>query len=184
MRPRQIALALFPLPLLLTGLALSQEPRPKPEPTPKPVVGERAPGFRLNDHTGHAVDLPLADDEHWTVVAFFPKAATPGCTREVCSLRDAAAELEALGVQVFGASLDDVQALAAFVDAQELNYGLLSDPDGSAARKCGVLPADGRYAQRVTLVIDEKGVLRHVDDGVQVSSHGTDIAKLVRELQG
>ena len=87
-------------------------------------------------------------------------------------------------MQVFGASLDDVQSLADFAEAQELNFGLLSDPDGSAAHKYGVLPKEGRYARRVTFVIDDQGVLRHIDDGVQVSTHGTDIVELVRELQG
>lgn len=184
MRTRSLVLALVPLPLLFAGLASSQEPRPKESPSSRPAVGERAPSFRLNDHTGRAVELPLIEENAWTVIAFFPKASTPGCTREVCSVRDSSEELAALGVHVFGASLDDVQDLAKFAEDQQLDFGLLSDPDGSLARKYDVLPKDGGYTNRVTFVIDGKGVLRHVDEGVQVSTHGADLAKLIRGLQG
>lgn len=76
MKPIALAAALVGLPLILAGLASSQEPRPKPAPTP--VVGERAPAFQLNDHTGRGTELPIGDEESWTVLAFFPKAATPG----------------------------------------------------------------------------------------------------------
>jgi peroxiredoxin len=77
-----------------------------------------------------------------------------------------------------------VSALAAFAEAQELNFGLLSDPDASATRKLGALSERGRYAGRISFVIDDKGVLRHVDREVDVSSHGTDIAALVKKLRG
>ncbi len=80
-------------------------------------------------------------------------------------------------------SLDDVAALAAFAQAQELAFPLLSDPDGSAARKYGVLMEDRPFARRVTFVIDDKGILRHVDEKVDVSKHGEDIAGLIEKLK-
>lgn len=58
---------------------------------------------------------------------------------------------------------------------------LLSDPDGSAAKKYGVL--SGRFASRATFVIDETGKLVHIDNSVDVSSHGTDLVALVKKLQ-
>lgn len=57
------------------GLVLLQED--KPAPAPAPVVGEPAPALRLNDHTGHARRIG-GESDGWTVLAFFPKAATPG----------------------------------------------------------------------------------------------------------
>lgn len=102
----------------------------------------------------------------------------------MCSLRDAANIMDELGVDVYGLSLDDVHDLAAFAEAQELPFRLLSDPDGSAATKYGVLPVNGSYAQRVTFVIDEKGVLRHVDEKVDVTKHGNQLADLIVDLQG
>ena len=88
-----------------------------------------------------------------------------------------------MGVNVYAVSLDDVSALAAFAEAQQLNFQLLSDPDGSAAQKLGALMADRPFAQRITYVLDEKGVLRHVDTNVDVSKHGSDLVKVITDLR-
>lgn len=82
---------------------------------------------------------------------------------------------------MFGISLDDVKTQAAFAKAQEVDFMLLSDPDGSAARKYGVFA--GRFASRATFVIDETGKLLHIDNSVNVSSHGDDVVALVKKLQ-
>ena len=87
-----------------------------------------------------------------------------------------------VGIRVFGVSLDSVTDLAKFHEQQELNFPLLSDPDGSAASKYGVLPEGGRFAARVTFVIDPEGKLRAIDDKVNVDSHGEDLIMLVEEL--
>ena len=102
---------------------------------------------------------------------------------EVCSLRDAAEIMDELGVEVFGISLDDVVTQAKFVKDQELNFPLLSDPDGSVARRYGVLAAGARFPSRITFVIDDEGVVRDVNDKVNVQSHGMDLAELVVQLQ-
>jgi peroxiredoxin Q/BCP len=101
----------------------------------------------------------------------------------VCSLRDAAEDLERLDVRVLGISLDDVETQKRFAKAQELPFPLLSDPDGSVATKYRVLPEGGLYARRVTFVIDPEGVIRHVDRAVDVSRHGSDLAEAIHELQ-
>ena len=72
---------------------------------------------------------------------------------------------------------------AAFAKKERLNFSLLSDPDGSAARKYGVARPGRPFARRVTFVIDEEGVLRHVADKVDVRNHGSDLATLIRELR-
>lgn len=87
-------------------------------------------------------------------------------------------------MDVYGLSLDDVAAMAMFAKREELNFQLLSDPDGSAAAKFDVLPAKARFTKRVTFVIDDKGVLRHVDEAVKVKHHGEDLVALLRKLQG
>jgi peroxiredoxin Q/BCP len=101
----------------------------------------------------------------------------------VCSLRDAADQLAAVKTKVYGISLDDVQAQAAFAKAQGVKYALLSDPDGSAAAKYGALMAGRPFSRRVTFVIDDLGVLRAIDDKVDVTNHGADLAKRIGELQ-
>ena len=65
-----------------------------------------------------------------------------------------------------------------------MNFELLSDPDGSAAAKYGVLPPGGSYTKRVTFIIDDEGILRHIDEKVDVSKHGMQLADLIVELQG
>jgi peroxiredoxin Q/BCP len=101
----------------------------------------------------------------------------------MCSLRDAGKLFEDLGVTVHGISLDSVADQAKFVKQEELNFALLSDPDGSAAAKYQVLPGGQRYTSRVTFVIDPKGVLRHIEREVDVAAHGSDLAKLIAKLQ-
>jgi len=76
-----------------------------------------------------------------------------------------------------------VKELAQFAEKQKLPFALLSDPDGSVATKYGVLDPSGKYAQRVTFVIDDQGVLRKVLDKVDVKTHGEDLAVLVEELR-
>jgi peroxiredoxin Q/BCP len=76
-----------------------------------------------------------------------------------------------------------VKELAAFAEAQKAPYRMLSDPDGSVAAKYGVLDPSGKYAQRVTFVLDEQGVLRTVLDKVDVKTHGEDLAVLIDELK-
>lgn len=88
-----------------------------------------------------------------------------------------------MGVKVFASSLDGVGDLALFAGDQELNFRLLSDPDGSVAAKYGVLADGARFASRVTFVIDDQGILRAVDDGVKVETHGTDLVELVESLK-
>lgn len=101
----------------------------------------------------------------------------------MCSLRDVATIFDDLGVQIYGASLDSVADQAKFHEQQELTFPLLSDPDGSVAAKYGVLPDGASWTARVTFVIDPKGVLRAIDDKVQVASHGEDVIELIESLR-
>lgn len=72
---------------------------------------------------------------------------------------------------------------AKFHAEQELNFPLLSDPDGSAAKKLGAIRPGAGWTNRVTFVVDEKGVLRYRDDQVAVDTHGEDLAELVLRLR-
>jgi peroxiredoxin Q/BCP len=147
-----------------------------------PEVGKPAPSFRLNDQEGVAQAIG-GKGERWTVLAFYPKAMTGGCTKECQSLRDSANAMHAAGIQVFGLSLDSVVDQKAFHAAEELNFALLSDPDGSVAVKYGVLMKDKPFTERVTFVIDPQGVLRAIDREVDVASHGDDVVRLVETIQ-
>ena len=84
---------------------------------------------------------------------------------------------------VYGLSLDDVADMGRFHKEQNLNFKLLSDPDGSVARKYGALAKGGQYASRYSYVIDNEGVLRHIEKSVKVKSHGTDLLDKIVDLQ-
>lgn len=81
--------------------------------------------------------------------------------------------------------MDDVASQAAFAKEQELQFPLLSDPDGSVAAKYRVLRSmrGMSMASRVTFIIDDAGILRAIDNKVDVSNHGSDLAKLIAGLQ-
>jgi peroxiredoxin Q/BCP len=147
-------------------------------------VGDRPGAFTLNDENGRAVRLGDGKGHGWFVLAFYPKAMTGGCRREVCSLRDALSDLASHEVRVYGISLDDVVSQQRFSEEQKLNFPLLSDPDGSVAARYRTLPAGGQWTERVTFVVDPEGVVRHVDRGVKVDTHGADLLDVVRGLQG
>ena len=101
----------------------------------------------------------------------------------MCSLRDAAEALDTIGVEVYAASLDSVQELGQFAAKQKLLFSLLSDPDGGVATKYGVLDPSGKYAQRVTFVIDDKGIVRKVIEPADLKAHGEDLAMAIEELK-
>jgi len=176
------AMKLIPSLLLavLPCAAFLQEPAQDTK--PRAVVGAPAQAFRVNDHLGQLVAVG-GESQRWSVLAFYPKASTPGCTKEMCSLRDSSAEFDALGVDVYGVSRDSVEEVAKFAKDQSLSFRLLSDPDGSVTDKFEV-GMDGRpVAKRVTIVIDPKGVIRARDEGVKVDAHGKDMLDMLKRLQ-
>ena len=93
------------------------------------AAGNRAPAFTLTDQHGKKVKLSDFKGKK-VVVYFYPKADTPGCTKQACSLRDAFADLSKDGVQVLGVSFDKPDAQKAFKDKFTLPYDLIADPEG------------------------------------------------------
>jgi peroxiredoxin Q/BCP len=170
--------------LLTLALTIALAAGARAEDPPVLEAGMKAPDFRLNDDRGRAHRLSEANEGSWIVLAFYPKAATPGCTREVCSLRDAVTRMERLEAKVFGISLDDVASQRAFAEAQSVQFPLLSDPDASAARRYGVLDPRGTHTQRVTFLIDPAGTIRHVDRTVNVMDHGKDVIDRLNAFLG
>ncbi|MBI3947937.1 MAG: redoxin domain-containing protein [Armatimonadetes bacterium] len=98
------------------------------------------------------------------------------------SLRDEMSFLSQFNVQVFGASTDPVEANREFAERQGYPFPLLSDPDGRVAKAFGVLNAKGTAAQRWTFVIDDQGIIRHIDRKVKTDTHGKDLAEALGAL--
>jgi peroxiredoxin Q/BCP len=101
----------------------------------------------------------------------------------MCSLRDAAKDLEALGAVVVGVSADAVAAVKSFHLAQGLTFPLLADPDGTTIRAWGVQRDGSPLAQRVTFVVDPDGRVRHVETDVKPQGHGASLVETLRRMQ-
>jgi peroxiredoxin Q/BCP len=118
---------------------------------PALAVGDQAPAFNANTHTG---DLWQSEDGagrgRYLVIYFYPAAMTGGCTRQACSYRDHAADMAGLDVEVVGISADPVNNLKIFRDAHNLNFTLLSDVNGDIARRFGVpISKGGTFATTI-----------------------------------
>ena len=101
-------------------------------------LGAPAPQVTAKDQDG--VEIVFADvyAKGITLVYFYPKAETPGCTKEACSLRDAYASLHANGLQILGVSRDTPEAQKKFRDHQKLPFTLIADTDGKVAQSFAV----------------------------------------------
>lgn len=94
------------------------------------MVSYPAPAVSGVNQDGVTVNFADVYKKGPTVVFFYPKADTPGCTKQACSLRDAFADLTKQGVQVLGVSFDKAEAQKAFKDKFTLPYDLIADPEG------------------------------------------------------
>lgn len=128
-------------------------------------VGDPAPDFTLNDQDGKPVRLSKALETGPVILAFYPKAFTPGCTKQNSNFRDRYADVEKKGAQVFGISTDSVETQKKFKTEYKLPYSLLSDPDGSVAKQySGTMPVVG-VANRANFVIGQDGKIADIVEG-------------------
>jgi len=150
-------------------------------------VGQKAPAFRLPNDAGGTLSLAELKGRP-TVVYFYPRDDTPGCTREACAFRDRKTELTKLGVQVVGISTDDVKSHGKFRDKYSLNFPLLADVDHKAAEAFGVWQEKNMYGKkswgvvRSTFLIDASGVVRKVWRKVNVDGHDAAVIEAVKAL--
>jgi peroxiredoxin Q/BCP len=126
-------------------------------------VGDTAPDFTLPSQSGEEVSLrDFVGKKKVVVLYFYPKDDTPGCTKEACSFRDEYQRFGNLEAEVIGISSDSVKSHQRFVEKHGLPFVLLSDEGGEVRKLYGVPNTFGLFPGRVTYVIDEEGVVRHV----------------------
>ena len=125
-------------------------------------VGSKAPDFTLPSQSGEMVSLKDFLGEKQVILYFYPKDDTPGCTKEACAFRDEHEEFGKLDAEVIGVSSDSVESHRRFAEKHDLSFTLLSDEGGKVRRMYGVPNTFGIFPGRVTYVIDEAGVVRHV----------------------
>lgn len=124
--------------------------------------GSAAPDFELPDQQGRTVRLRDFRGKRPVVVYFYPKDDTSGCTAEACRFRDEFDKFRAFGAEIVGISDDSTESHARFVSKYQLPFTLLSDKGGRVRKLFGVRKTLGIVPGRVTFVIDEAGVVRHV----------------------
>jgi thioredoxin-dependent peroxiredoxin len=125
-------------------------------------IGSKAPDFTLPSQSGEMVNLTDLLDGKPVVLFFYPKDDTPGCTKQACAFRDNYEEFSKLDAEVVGISSDSVESHRSFAKKHGLPFTLLSDEGGKVRKLYGVSNTLGLFPGRVTYVLDEQGVIRHV----------------------
>ena len=111
-------------------------------------LGDKIPALTLPDQDGKPLDLAAYGSDGYLLVFFYPKANTPGCTAQACSLRDAETQLKERGVKILGVSADKPDSQKKFVTDQKLPYPLIADSEGQAIKSFGVEGAMFGFARR------------------------------------
>lgn len=137
------------------------------------VVGSVAPAASALDQNGQKVNLADAYKSGYTLVYFYPKADTPGCTKQACSLRDSFAQLSDRGVKVYGVSHDNVESQKAFQDKYKLPFSLLADTQHDVSKAFGV-PSQGEYAARQAFLIKD-GKIVWLDRQASTAEQAADV---------
>ena len=140
--------------------------------------GTQAPAFTLPNQDGNDVSLAELTEAGKTVVLFFyPKADTPGCTTQVCSVRDHAADYDDANAVVLGVSPDPVAKVKKFHAKHDTNFTLLADADHAVSEQFGVWAEKSMYGKtfmgtlRTTFIIAPNGEIAHVFPKVSPKTH-------------
>lgn len=138
-------------------------------------VGAPAPDVSARDQNGAALVLKDVFAKGPTLVYFYPKADTPGCTKQACSLRDDWEALKAKGIQVLGVSGDKPESQKNFEEKYKLPFTLVADPEGKVAAAFGV-PTIMGFAKRMSFLIKDGKVVWTMPSA-STSDHAKDVLK-------
>lgn len=143
-------------------------------------VGDKAPNFKSKDQEGNIVS-----SDHYKgkklIVFFYPKANTPGCTAQACSLRDHYTDLQDQGYELLGVSADSVRRQKNFHEKYNFPFPLLADEDKEVINAFGVwgpkkfMGREFDGIHRITFIIDENGTIERVIDKVKTKTHAEQI---------
>jgi peroxiredoxin Q/BCP len=152
-----------------------------------PEVGATAPKFSLPSSIGKEISLSDYVGKKDVVLYFYPRADTPGCTKEACGFRDALPQYDKAKVAVLGISPDPVEDVKQFAEKFSLNFPLLADADHSIAEKYGVWVLKKNYGKeymgiaRTTFVIDKQGKISRVFKNVKPEGHEAEVLNSLAE---
>ena len=147
--------------------------------------GTMAPNFTLTSDDGQEVNLSDFRGKK-VVLYFYPKADTPGCTKQACAIRDVYPSIEEGDAVVIGISPDQPEALVKFREKYDLPFMLLSDPDHEVAEAYGAWGEKKMYGKtymgiiRSTFIIDEEGMIVRVFPKVRVKNHSEEVLEFLQ----
>lgn len=143
-------------------------------------IGDRMPDFEVVDQDGNKVSSKDLIGKR-TIIYFYPKDNTSGCTAEACNLRDNYAALVAQGYNVIGVSKDSAASHRKFADKYELPFTLLSDTSTQMLQAFGAWGEKKMYGKTVmgtirrTFIFDENGILERIIEKVDTKNHASQI---------
>ena len=150
--------------------------------------GDDAPLFSLATHEQKTFDLSERKKEGWTVLYFYPKDMTPGCTTEACNFRDDFPEFNKLDAVILGVSKDSVQKHLKFAQKYDLPFSLISDENGAICETYGVWQEKSMYGKkymgivRSTFIIDPQGKIAKIYPKVRVKTHADEVFEDLKKL--
>lgn len=144
-------------------------------------IGKAVPEVEAKTQEGKTIKLHEEAAKGWVLVYFYPKADTPGCTKQACSLRDAYEELTKKGVKVFGVSTDTVEEQKAFAEKFKLPFALLADKEAKVVKAFGVKTMRGdSFASRQAYLFKD-GKLAWRDLKASTDQQAADVLKEIGE---
>jgi peroxiredoxin Q/BCP len=144
-------------------------------------VGDVAPDFELPDDSGGILKLSDRLAKGPVVLFFYPKAMTPGCTKESCHFRDMKGEFDAVGAQRIGISADTVDKQHQFSEKHDFDFPLVSDSNRSIARAFGVKRPGPLFNKRMTFVIDtDRKVLDVIGSETNMDKHADQALEVLK----
>ena len=143
--------------------------------------GDPVPDFELSAQDGQPVRLSEELTRGPVVLFFYPKAMTPGCTKESCHFRDLEAEFATVGAVRLGISADPVDRQRQFAEKHGFEFPLLSDPDRVVARQFGVKRPGPLFNRRATFVIGTDGrLLAAIHSEIDMAKHADEALAVLR----
>jgi thioredoxin-dependent peroxiredoxin len=151
-------------------------------------IGDTLISFNLIDQNENSISDQSFKGK-WTVLYFYPKDMTPGCTTESCEFRDYNVEFKKLNAEVYGISKDNLNSHKKFTEKHQLNFPLIVDTEGVLTEGMGVWQKKSMYGKeymgivRSTFILDETNKIVKKYDKVRVKNHVETVLNDLKDLQ-
>jgi thioredoxin-dependent peroxiredoxin len=150
--------------------------------------GDAAPDFELPASGGRTVSRKALRGKPF-LLYFYPKADTPGCTKEACAFQEALPQLGKIGIDVVGVSPDKMKPIEKFAEKYHLTFPLASDETHAVAEKYGTWVEKSMYGrkymgiERSTFLIDKNGKIANAWRKVSVTNHAAEVMTAAKALR-